>query len=292
MNKCGRASSYSTCIAAAAVGAPQRGVVHSVFDAAANIVFPGGFVLSLNAVSSAQMPNGLQLSALPATFPFSALRAGMPVLLGAQRLHIEAIGCSLDLSSCSQWNPHIERPERLDVDVVRKNGEWLAKRIALHPPHPRATARVALGCGGCKIYFPTIRDMAQYLCGRGAGLTPTGDDILAGWMAVGWLLYAPTPSFLHACQQIIKVARQQTHLLSQCWLSYAAEGNVAQPIGALLDALTRDPTLPPCGCQPLEMATQAVLAMGASSGYDVIQGILLGLQQIYPYGILNGARRC
>jgi len=263
-------------------------------------VFPGGFVLSLNAVSSAQMPNGLQLSALPATFPFSALRAGMPVLLGAQRLHIEAIGCVLDLSSCSQWNPHIERPERLDVDVVRGNGEWLAKRIATAPPqvkerkwgHPTPRSGALFPNSAPKNpAFPTVREMARYLCGRGAGLTPTGDDILAGWMAVGWLLYAPTPSFLHACQQIIKVARQQTHLLSQCWLSYAAEGNVAQPIGALLDALTRDPTLPPCGCQPLEMATQAVLAMGASSGYDVIQGILLGLQQIYPYGILNGARR-
>src|SRR5947209_20148583 len=90
-----RAISYSTCITAAGQGEPQRGVAHSVFSAAANIAFPGGFILSLNAAISAHMPNGLQLSSQPGTYPFVALRPGMSVLLGAQRLFIEAIDCSL-----------------------------------------------------------------------------------------------------------------------------------------------------------------------------------------------------
>jgi hypothetical protein len=120
-----RASSYSACVVAAARGPAQRGVIHSVFPAAANITFPGDFVLSLNAVTSPCMPNGLQLSALPGTFPFAALRAGMPVLFGAQRLLIEAVDCSLDLSTCTQWDPHIERPAQLDMEIVAKNRDWL-----------------------------------------------------------------------------------------------------------------------------------------------------------------------
>src|SRR5205085_6909862 len=72
-----------------------------------------------------RMPNGLQLSAAPGTFPFTALRAGMPVLFGAQRLHIEAIACSLDLSLCTHWNPHIERPAVLDMEILKKNRERL-----------------------------------------------------------------------------------------------------------------------------------------------------------------------
>src|SRR6266496_1250474 len=122
-----RATSYSTCLAAAAAGAAQRGVVHSVFYAAANIVFPGGLVLSLNAADSTRMPNGLELSNSPGTFPFTILRPGMPVLLGAQRLHIESAHCSLDLSSCTQWNPHITRPVCLDRHNIVKNREWLAR---------------------------------------------------------------------------------------------------------------------------------------------------------------------
>src|SRR5579863_1361206 len=100
-----RATSYSAAIANAVVGSPRRGVVHSVFSAAANIVFPRDFVLSLNAAVGPRMPNGLQLAGrAPARERpyndslFLQMRPGMHVLLGAQRLHIEAIDCSLDLS--------------------------------------------------------------------------------------------------------------------------------------------------------------------------------------------------
>src|SRR5437588_215914 len=130
-----RATAYSACLAAAVCGAPQRGVVHSVFAAAANIAFPRGCVLSLNCASAPRMPNGVQLSAPAGAFPFSALRPGMPVLLGAQRLHTEAISCSLDLSMCDQWDAHIQRPEYIDMTVVKRNGEWLARYVEEHRPH-------------------------------------------------------------------------------------------------------------------------------------------------------------
>ena len=267
-----RASSYSTYVAVAARGVAQRGVIHSVFPAAANIIFPGGFVLSLNAITSTRMPNGLQLSTSPGTFPFPVLRAGMPVLFGAQRLLIEAVDCSLDLSCCSEWDPHIERPDQLDMKIVTKNKEWLLKHV---PALDLQSAWLPVwGTGNqadCGSGVQYVRSMAQYLCGRGVGLTPTGDDILAGWMAVNWLLYGPLTWFLEACQQIVAVAKQQTHLLSQCWLSYAAKGDVATPIKALLDALTKEDDA------QLAASMEAVLSMGATSGRDLIQGIVLGL---------------
>jgi len=263
-----RATSYSTCLAAAAAGAAQRGVVHSVFYAAANIVFPGGLVLSLNAADSTRMPNGLELSNSPGTFPFTILRPGMPVLLGAQRLHIESAHCSLDLSHCTQWNPHINRPSTNPVSTSHTLvqsldlSSFFADTLVWHFP-PAVTLE-----SDCKI---DILPMARSLCGRGIGLTPSGDDILAGWIAINWLLYGPLPCLLEAFQQIIAVASQQTHLLSQCWLGYAAEGNVAQPIQAFLNALPSDNEA------ELAKTTQAVIAMGATSGYDLLQGMLLGL---------------
>ena len=128
-----RVTSYSTCLATAAAGEVQRGVVHSVFNAAANILFPGGLVLSLNAADSALMPNGLELSNPQGTFPFTVLRPGMPVLFGAQRLHIEAARCSLDLSYCTQWNPYINRPEHLDRRNIVKNRQWLTNYLSTNP---------------------------------------------------------------------------------------------------------------------------------------------------------------
>ncbi|HET9919010.1 MAG TPA: DUF2877 domain-containing protein [Ktedonobacteraceae bacterium] len=331
------ATSYSASIAAAATGTPQRGSVHGVFAAAANIVFPAKrpqgvplnapghpqgvallytsdrragqpqglpllseFVLSLNAFDAPGMPNGLRLSVPGGAFPFAALRPGMPVLFGAQRLHIEAIECSLDLSTCTPWDPHIYQPDTLDRNVLQENWERL---VTIHETHSRRgeggvarwggplwspASRILTTTGDHKgppcpdlsALAPTdsasIQALARCLCGRGVGLTPAGDDILAGWMAVGWLLYGSDPDFLEACRQIVEVARQQTHLLSQCWLAYAARGDVALPIVALLETLA----LPRTGENDtrLEQAAQAVLAMGATSGSDVIAGILLGLE--------------
>ena len=360
-------TSYSVYIAEAAKHMPQRGSIHSVFNAAVNIVFPGipqgtrkgypyhttpipgGFVLSLNAASTPRMPNGVQLSSPPGSFPFSALRVGMPVIFGAQRLHIEAIDCSLDLSQSSQWNPHIQRPNQVDTATLQKNctrlktiaEEWfhaqghegfgmdlvisrggsgdvggggactaLGWRGAREtnvpfPYHSPQSACTALGWQGaraddrarlpapgrCKHPLPTsttapaptesnaaptdILPLARHLCGRGIGLTPTGDDILAGWMAAGWLLHGPQAGFVETCRRIVEIARQQTHLLSQCWLAHAAHGNVAEPIAALLYAMT-------CADDfQLENAIKAVLAMGATSGYDLIQGILLACRMGY-----------
>ena len=282
-----RATSYSTCLATAAAGEVQRGVVHSVFNAAANILFPGGLVLSLNAADSVCMPNGLELSNPQGTFPFTVLRPGMPALFGAQRLHIEAVRCSLDLSHCTQWNPLINRPEHLDRRNIVKNREWLARYLSTNVLSTRhfleqSTGLSSFFAGTMQGYIPPsitlesdckidILPIARSLCGCGIGLTPSGDDILAGWMAINWLLYGPLPCLLEAYQQIIAVASQQTHFLSQCWLGYAAEGNVAQPVLKLLDALIRDIET------ELAMAAHSVVAMGATSGHDLLQGILLGL---------------
>src|SRR5438067_10210161 len=130
-----RVSAYSECIGTAIRGIPQHGIVHSAFATAANLLFANAFMLSLNTADAPRMPNGVQLSTSSDTAFFASLRPGMPVLLGAERLVIEAIDCSLALSLCQQWNPHIERPEELDVDVVRRSGERLRRMIqASHTP--------------------------------------------------------------------------------------------------------------------------------------------------------------
>ncbi len=269
-----RVSAYSSELATAARESPQRGIIHSVFRAAANILLPRELLLSLNAADTVAMPNGLQLSCPAGAWPFSALRVGMSVLFGGGRLHIEAINCALDLTTCPLWEAHIVRPEVLDAHIVAGNLLYLQQQLAAGPlpgslvdipSLAQAQQRWGEAYASCEV----LADMAGNLCGRGTGLTPAGDDILTGWMACNWLLHGPTEQLLAACQQVLQVARQRTHLLSLCWLSYAAAGNVALPIRALLEAITQAQPL------QLEAAARAVLAMGATSGYDVLQGILL-----------------
>ncbi|MEO8953555.1 MAG: hypothetical protein ABI396_10095, partial [Ktedonobacteraceae bacterium] len=205
-----KALSYSTCLAAAITGAPQRGFVQSVFRAAANITFPGNFLLSLNALDSPRVPNSLQLSAPGGTPPFSSLRVGIPVLLGAQRLHIEALALSLDLTYCPQWHPKIVRPEQLNPAIIAKNSAWLTQHIAhlpgrtpySHPEHPQeaytgrflrkeaGTSRSCVGTGGCgdedSLIQSDTEDKSQRSCvGTGGyGVADAGALCLSWWGSI------------------------------------------------------------------------------------------------------------
>lgn len=261
-------------------GPPQRGLVYSAFAGAANLIFANDFLLSLNAsphsITSIHdpgingdtplMPNGLLLSARPKAWPFNALQAGMPVIIGAGWLVIEAVSCSLDCTGCQRWNPRIERPPALDIEQIRSNARWLAQFCQIHQPL-KSEESLAYKNG------ETILTLAPKICGRGPGLTPSGDDFLAGWMAVGWLLYGPQPDFLAHCQRINEIARQSTHTLSQCWLTSAAVGDVALPINTFLATLAGPDRA------SLEHAARHVFALGATSGYDLLQGILYGIEQ-------------
>jgi len=297
----------STRLVEKGMGPPLRGLVHSAFAAAANLVFPDGFLISLNASnnppnrptlqekyhqndrirtknlesflsplndhqnrSGLLMPNGLLLGAGAGEFPFAELRAGMPVVLGAGWLVLDAVACALDFTDCPRWSPRIQRPAELDAELVRANGRWLTQ---LCQSEDLSGMPELAG-----IADEAILGLAERLCGRGPGLTPGGDDFLAGWMAAGWLLTGPQPDFLATCQQVCQLARQRTHVLSQCWLEYAAAGDVALPVSTLLEALT----IPDRG--RLEHAARVLLALGATSGFDLLQGILYALRQTQiPY---------
>lgn len=270
----------STRIVEKILGPPQRGLVHSSFAGATNFSFPAGFMLSLNAsprhigcaaVSDGLLPllpNGILLAAHPGEFPFTQLSPGMPAILGAGRLVLEPLACSLDLSLCPGWNPHINRPARLDPTAIQASYTCLVRLCQKHNQRSVLERQ--------ELAEATILELADRLCGRGPGLTPGGDDFLAGWMAVGWLLHGPQPEFLSQCQDILTLARARTHQLSQYWLACAAEGDVTRPVGALLAALnTSDPT-------PVEKAALDLLALGATSGFELLLGILYGISGKNP----------
>lgn len=272
------------------LGPPQRGLVHSAFSSAANLLFAGDFLLSLNASVSTPgaaaeplpmcerapgipgaellMPNGLLVAVPAGERLFARLKVGMPVILGAGWLVVEPLTCSLDCTACPRWNPRLSRPPALEIALLTANARLL--RAVSQQQTPASHSLLPVPGQGEDILV-----LAERLCGRGPGLTPAGDDFLAGWLAAGWLLYGPQPAFLRIGQRIVALAGQRTHLLSQSWLAYAAAGDFASPIHDLIKALhSREP-------HQLQTAARAVLALGASSGYDLIQGMLYAIEQ-YP----------
>ena len=106
---------------------------------------------------------------------------------------------------------------------------------------------------------------ALTLLGRGPGLTPAGDDVVAGALAALALLGAPDPAAVGA---VLGAAAEATTLLSAALLRCAARGQVLPQAAELLRAL--------CGGAPVGTALDTLLAVGATSGAALAVGICAG----------------
>lgn len=113
---------------------------------------------------------------------------------------------------------------------------------------------------------PTLDAAVVALAGWGPGLTPSGDDFLAGLMLALWAQQGEAARPL--CEGIVAVAAPRTTRLSGAFLRAAAEGLADERWHALLHALAGDSDA------AVAAAAQAVLAFGASSGLDMLVGFL------------------
>ena len=106
------------------------------------------------------------------------------------------------------------------------------------------------------------------LQGRGHGLTPTGDDVLAGILLVA----AIDPRWRDALADLARAAR--TTRLSRAFLRWAAAGQSIQPAHALLDAAAS-------GDQAgMRRAAASLAGVGATSGRALAAGIALAATEL------------
>jgi hypothetical protein len=108
---------------------------------------------------------------------------------------------------------------------------------------------------------------AAGLVGRGEGLTPLGDDVLAGWLAVHRAAGVPTPEV----DAVVDTARDRTTLLSATLLDCARHGEVLPEFAAWVRAL---------GSDDEAAAVRALHAVGATSGAGLHAGGRLALGQL------------
>ena len=101
------------------------------------------------------------------------------------------------------------------------------------------------------------------LLGRGPGLTPLGDDVLAGWFATRAALGAPDGALAGAVRRRLGV----TTLLSATLIECAIRGEALPELAAWLAA-------------PSAATRGALLAVGATSGAGLLTGASLALTSV------------
>lgn len=167
-----------------------------------------------------------------------------------------------------------EGPLRLgDGVVVLPGGRRLAARrpaaAQAGPPGVDATIMLrALGAVpglAARSAAAGSLDDPERLLGRGQGLTPSGDDVLIGFIAMcahahrGWGLPDPAP----LAAGLAARAPRRTTAVSAALLAEAARGRFAPVVGAVCRA----------GPADLASALARLAAVGATSGLDTLAGI-------------------
>jgi hypothetical protein len=127
----------------------------------------------------------------------------------------------------------------------------------------------------CEIENNRMTDASKYaveLIGLGPGLTPSGDDFLVGLFTTFNIPNCPCQSFGDFCEKIVKTAKPLTNEISYMTLKKASIGNVRESIISLIyHALYGSEA-------ELISSLNKVLTIGSSSGTDIAQGIVSGLE--------------
>jgi uncharacterized protein DUF2877 len=123
------------------------------------------------------------------------------------------------------------------------------------------------------------------LLGRGPGLTPTGDDVLAGTLVGLNALGAPAASVLG--DAVTAAASTATTTVSAALLSHAARGECIPQLADLIEAIGTAVADPAGGALP--RTAGALLAVGHCSGAGLLHGVLVALAIAHSrlsYGVM------
>lgn len=233
-----------------------RGTVVAVYRRAAYLRLDGHIVALVDA-SLAPGPLHVRCEVLP------PLRAGQPVSGDGTRLAGGHWALRVD---GPVWRGALPDPDKLDPDKLDPG--------ALDPGAP-------VGELGADVE-PEIADLvragrleelAARVGGRGPGLTPSGDDLLAGVLVVARLFGGPAAGpRLDAL-----AAGVATTEIARAFLAWAARGQCIAPVHDWLAAVAAVAPGPP---RELAAARRSLVAVGASSGAHLAAGLALAVSQL------------
>lgn len=254
-----------------------EGRVHSVFEHSVNLQIPeqNGKLLTLFCASDNTFPGSFYIEDLPV----KEFAVDDPVLIRENCLIIGR-------------NVLIPASDCLKIDLRQKAEESLLRQVSniagfsglLKDTARKARFEKLTGNETETMIYSLLEERVDdlltdpadpkkihSLIGLGFGLTPSGDDMLLGIMAVMTAMEHPLlPSLSGAVRDLAK----GTTDVSRSYLLYASEGNFSGAVGDVLSALISGKE------EDILRAADRLLSFGHLSGSDTLYGIACALDLI------------
>ncbi len=245
--------------------------VLGVHRAVVNLVDADGGLVPLAADAVGGLPDGILVADAP-DFTHVGIRPGMDARWGAEALLVPDAALLVRTGDAADWSPRI---------ATHGATAWPRRsmRAWSHAEHVRTRgglADIAIATPILATLDDAIRTgdraaaaaASRRLIGLGPGLTPSGDDALAGIESALRAAGHPMAGFLAAALDDVDA---RTTTVAAAMLRHAARGDAAERVHRLLDGLLGpDP-------DALAPAIDAAVRWGATSGSDLLAGVLLGL---------------
>ncbi|MBM6401127.1 oxamate carbamoyltransferase subunit AllH family protein [Phycicoccus sonneratiae] len=228
-------------------------------------------VLPLLAHDAVALPGALRL-AEPADRLDLGVRAGDVVVGGAGSLHLPGV----TVRGVRTWRP--ARVRRAPAVPRLAPDERLRALLA---EASSAGSRWLLPAVRAALVAPLPTEAVRHLVGRGEGLTPSGDDALAGALlarrALG-LAPGATAGGRDPLALAVRDRLRATTAVSASLLAAALDGWTTPEVAALVGALARG------DADATRSALPSVLAVGHTSGRDLVTGVRAVLDTVASTG--------
>jgi hypothetical protein len=276
--------------------------VHSVFNSAINLrLASGDMLLTAVAGNEADLPQGIRVDT-PDDFSFEIFHAGEPVTCRDDLLRFASseltvdlqgaveFGCNLTALRADMTDPAVMTAwkgvwQMLNERQIRSGAEIIAQDLFLSGETIREGAPRKAGVAMRSLFESTRRhdpitpSLISPLLGLGAGLTPSGDDLLVGYLAGLWCAVrgkSERMQFVLDLGKAITSLSQRTNDISRTYLYHAAQGQVASRLAHLAEAICRGEK------STLPATAQSAMQSGHTSGMDAVSGLLFGIAAWNP----------
>ncbi|MBM3179408.1 MAG: DUF2877 domain-containing protein [Chloroflexi bacterium] len=277
--------------------------IQSLFDSSLNLRLEHEDRLITILISDHyDLPQGIRLDE---KIPLHSLTVGLRAASRGGILRFDSSPLTIDLRGAPIWEgkiPSLILPSEqawsitwrvLNEQQRLKNTELIADDLfqsrSLHPPFGQRAGQAEQGsllarrlrqpilqliAAAEQLDSRSAKDAAQNMIGLGPGVTPSGDDVLIGFLA-GLHSTAGNekerPAFIQTFGESLLLLSEETNEISRTYLYHAIHGQFSSSIIALLDAIHN-------GDEPrLALVSKETMRVGHSSGMDSVTGLLIGL---------------